>query len=246
MTMMLGKRPPKHDMRIPLLSNYIGQLPPAPLQRDLTGAILSPLLNDRLSCCTISTIGHILRTWSRATGTVILVSDQDILLAYERACGYNPKDPNTDQGGVETDVLTYWLNNTIAGRKLAAFAALQPNSHEDIRDAVWLFGGCYTGFDLPISCQSQDVWSVPPGGPAGDAARGSWGGHAVPIVAYNPRGVTVITWGTYKQVTWEFVDAYMDEAYALLSHDWIKPETGISQSGFHFESLQRDIGVLRK
>jgi hypothetical protein len=79
---------------------------------------------------------------------------------------------------------------------------------------------CYIGLALPISAQNQDVWAVPPGGSAGEGSPGSWGGHAVPIVAYDSRGLTVITWGATKRMTWQFLDTYCDEAYALLSQDW--------------------------
>jgi hypothetical protein len=47
--------------------------------------------------------------------------------------------------------------------------------------------------------------------------------------------VTVITWGAKQRVTWSFLDAYCDEAYAVLSADWI---AAINQAPNNFELTQ--------
>jgi hypothetical protein len=80
------------------------------------------------------------------------------------------------------------LRLTSAGHKIGAHAALEPSNHTSVMDAVYIFEGCYIGLQLPISEQAQvqthQPWSVPPGGPTSDGQPGSWGGHAVPVVAY--------------------------------------------------------------
>ena len=68
----------------------------------------------------------------------------------------------------------------------------------------------------------------------------TWGGHAVSIVAYDAEGLTAITWGQPQRLTWEFWDAYTDEAYAVLSHDWIE-ESGLNPDGFNFAQLTKDL-----
>jgi hypothetical protein len=71
-------------------------------------------------------------------------------------------------------------------------------------------------------------------------APGSWGGHAVWAVAYDSRTVTVVTWGMRKALTWEFLAAYGEEAYALLSGAWTAKDA-ISPSGFDFVTLRDDL-----
>jgi hypothetical protein len=87
------------------------------------------------------------------------------------------------------------------------------------------------------------VWTVPPGGPTGQGAPGSWGGHAVPIVAYDARGLICITWGELMRMTWQFWNAYCDEAYGLLSPDWIA--AGKAPAGFDWQQLVADMGELK-
>jgi hypothetical protein len=115
-------------------------------------------------------------------------------------------------------------------------------------DSVFIFEGCYIGVQLPISAQAQvqnhHTWSVPPGGTTGDGAKGSWGGHAIPVVAYDARGVTVVTWGALQRMTWSFWEAYCDEAYAILSKDYLNKKK-ISAEGFNLEQLQADLADLK-
>ena len=87
-------------------------------------------------------------------------------------------------------------------------------------------------------------WSVPPGGTTGDGKPGSWGGHAIPVVAYDTRGVTVVTWGALQAMTWSFWEAYCDEAYAILSDDYMDGQKKAPQ-GFNLQQLQADLADLK-
>jgi len=165
------------------------------------------------------------------------------ILAYEAITGYRPSDPSTDRGAVELDVLRYWRKTGIGGTKIEAFIALEPKNHLHVQAAVELFGGSYIGLALPVSAQQQAVWSVPPGGPTGTGAPGSWGGHAVVIEAYDAHGLTCITWGQKKKMTWSFWDAYCDEAYALLSELWAGKKA-TAPSGFDLAALKADLKAV--
>ncbi len=116
------------------------------------------MANDRLGDCTCAGMGHFLQlVTANAQGSPVTLSDQDIILAYEAACGYNPGDPRTDQGGVEIDILNYWRTNGIgpAGHKITAFVAVNPLTHREVMQALALFGGLYTGVALPVSAVSS-------------------------------------------------------------------------------------------
>jgi hypothetical protein len=204
------------------------------------------MLNDTLGDCTCACAGHMIEQWTTYAGSAVTPPDNSILQAYEAVGGYNPADPNSDKGAVILDVLNYWRNTGIANDKIMAFASLEPKNHTEVMDAVVLFGNCYLGVQLPVTAQDQTVWAVPPGGPTGQGAPGSWGGHAIPIVAYDTRGLTVVTWGALKRMTWGFLDAYCDEAYAVLSQDWINKVTMLTPAKFDLATLEADLNLIGK
>jgi hypothetical protein len=244
--MKLGKLAPRHDRRTLMLGNYVQpQLPTPP---DACGWEFKVddgfglMLNDRLGDCTVAAAGHLIEVWTANAGNMFIPSDHQILTAYKAVSGYNDIDPDSDAGAVELDVLNYWRKTGIAGRTIGAFAALEPSNEDHIRDSVFLFGGCYIGVQLPVSAQDQDVWVVPPYGATGEGAPGSWGGHAVPVVGYGRRGLTVVTWGKLLRMSWQFWRAYVDESYAILSPDFLAQDR--APNGFNLQQLQADLSAI--
>src|ERR1019366_7098208 len=189
--MKLGKLAARRDPRTLKMSRYLTpKLAPAPHEFSLTAKLshLGMMVNDRLGDCTIATVGHMIQTWTANVGSQIIIPDADIVTMYEAACGYNPADPNTDQGGIELDVLNFWRKNPVDNNPLQAYAYLAPHQTEEIRQSIYYFGGAYLGIQLPLTAQNQQVWTVT--SLTGDGAPGTWGGHAVPIVAYDQHYVT--------------------------------------------------------
>jgi hypothetical protein len=245
----LGKQTARHDPRTLQFSAYLkATAPPTPpSHEDWSKPVkLWPMmLNDNLGDCTCACAGHMIEEWTTvANPPGITPTDQEVLSAYEAVGGYQPGDPSTDNGAVILDVLNYWRQTGIAGRSVVAFVGLEPKNHQEIMDAVYLFGNCYIGVQLPVTAQNQAVWAVPSSGPVGQGAPGSWGGHAIPIVAYDQRGLTVITWGAKKKMTWQFLDTYCDEGYAVLSNDWINSKTSKAPGNFDFAQLQADLNEI--
>ena len=77
---------------------------------------------------------------------------------------------------------------------------------------------------------------------AGDGA-GSRGRPCGAVIAYDARGLTCITWGALKRMTWAFWDAYCDEAYACLSRDWAAAR---APSGFDWAAFDADLGGFKQ
>ena len=242
----LGKLPPRFDKRTLALAKYLDTEMPAPpvaCGREFRVPNFPMDLNDELGCCTIAAAAHLIQVWTAANaGKMVTPSDLDILAAYEAVGGYDPSDSSTDQGAVELDVLNYWRKTGIAGHKIDAFAVLEPKNELHIRDSVYLFGGCYIGVQLPVSAQDKNSWDVPPYGTWGDGEPGSWGGHAVPVVGYGRRGLTVVTWGKLLTMSWAFWEAYVDEAYCVLSEDYLA--RGVTPNGFNLAELRSDLAAV--
>jgi hypothetical protein len=256
-TFKLGKRHARHDPRVPMLTKYlpVKSLPPPPPRVDWYSEIAEwgVMKNDALSDCTCAAVAHVILQWttyaSPDPSEGRRLSDEDVVDLYEAVGGYNPADESTDQGAVEVDVLNYWLNEGVYGDRLAGYASLEVGNINEIKDAINWFGNVYVGLLLPVTAQTQTVWSVAPGGVNGPGARGSWGGHAVPVVGYDERGLICVTWGALRRMTYEFWSAYCDEAYALLSTDFIKAAgtstSASSPGGLSWEELQADMQALK-
>jgi hypothetical protein len=241
---LLGKLPVRTDVRTLSLARYVDQLvlPPPPRTFAETAKVGSwPLYaNDRIGDCTTAAAGHMIEAWTAAVrGQAVVLTDEDVLDAFEHV---KRVDPLTgEEGAVELEVLQYWRKHGIGEHRIGAFARVSVHNRRLVETGAWLFGGLYIGLQLPLTAQQQDVWDWT-GSLAGDAKPGSWGGHAVDVVAYDGRGVTVVTWGRLKQMTWEFWDRYCDEAYAILSEDFLAG--GKAPNGFDLAALKADLALV--
>jgi hypothetical protein len=45
-------------------------------------------------------------------------------------------------------------------------------------------------------------------------------------------------------MSWQFYDAYMDEAFAVLSTDWISASAKAAPNGFDMAALQQDLAAV--
>lgn len=175
------------------------------------------MLNDTLGDCTIAGLGHSIQVASLAAGTEEIVPDSTILSGYETLCGYVNGDSSTDNGGVETDILTAISTSGFADRKLLGWVSPDPSNIDHIKKAIFYFKSLYTGVELPLSAQNAGLWDVVDG-PNGIA--GGWGGHCMCLPKYD-KNFTFITWGALQEVTPAWLAAYLDEAHVLLWDDML-------------------------
>ncbi len=240
--MKLGRKAVKTDSRTLLLARYLtATLPPAPLVCDWTKGITNwgMMLNDQLGDCTCAGCGHGLQVWSANSETEVTLPDSAILSAYEEWCGYVNGNPSTDNGGVELDVLTDWRKTSLHGHKLFGFADPTVQDLDEIRQAIYLFGGVYIGMNVPnfIMENIPPVWDVT----ADDG--GIDGGHCVFVCGYDSGTFTFISWGAVYKMTVAFWNQYVDEAHALLSRDWIGAKG--APDGFDLTQLEADLTLIR-
>jgi hypothetical protein len=250
----LGKAPKKHDPRTLRLANYVGALPTLiPKARRTTSwgrktQVWPMLRNDEVGDCTIVSALHMQQAWRDNVGTDpdYVVTDEMALEGYMRICGYDPAVPDTDQGGVVLDVLSAWRREGIGGRKMDAFASVDRQRHNLVKLAVDWFGGLYIGAGLPVAAMEQKLWDVQDAHLLGDAEPFSWGGHAMNVVAYDDHVLSVVTWGARQKMTWRWWDAYVDEAYCIIScGDWLN-EHGASPRGLNLDELMADLKLVTK
>jgi hypothetical protein len=249
-TYRLGKHRPEFDSRTLLFGAYTtSNLPAPPPSVDYSKAVASwPMMgNDNYGDCTCAAAGHMIEAWTANTGQQKTLTDSMVLSAYNYFAG-----DDADAGASMLDVLKYWRKTGIGGDKILAFTQLRLRSTIQVKDSVSLFGSCYIGISLPDFAVAPGAdllatpWVIPAQGPVGDAAPNPQNGHCIPAVGYDEHNLYVVTWGALKMMSWEFYRTYMDEAYAVLSHDWISQKLGTSPQGLDLASLQADLSVVTK
>lgn len=242
----LGRLPAQHHPGVPRFARYADSLP-APAgptavdwSRDIASGSWGMCKNDVLGDCTAASVAHALALWESYKTPLLFMTDDEIVRLYSETSGYVKGDPETDRGATCQDVLLHWAETGIelAGSRdrLEAFFSLDPRNHSHIYQALWLFGGLYAGVTLRVAQQSQDIWDL-------DGDLTPWGGHCVLIVAADTEGMTCVTWGDLKRVTWRWWDSAAEEVFGLLSTRWVA--SGRSPAGIAVSALQADMDQLR-
>ena len=247
-----GKLPARHDERTLSYEKYItpAKLPPVPETlhwEQKLPADWGMMGNYNFSDCTVASAGHLVMSWTgNAAGKPKVIPEKEIIAAYSAITGFNPVTHTNDNGAGLLEVLNYWRKTGIGNDKIEAFVALEHGNHAQLKEAVFLFGGCYIGLQLPDTATvAQKVWTVPTMGTEGAGKPNPDNGHAVPVLGYDDRFLYIITWGKVKLMTWKFFETYCDEAYALLSPDWFNKK-GKAPQGFNLPLLEKDLQRVSK
>jgi len=202
-------------------------------------------LNDKYADCTCAAAGHMIKNWSAAAGKEKRPTDKQILKFYEHFT-----TPGPENIAQVLDVLKYWRSAGLAGHKIKAFAQLELRNVAEAKDAVSILGGCYIGVVLPkfvtaaLRRGKHAPWVVPPRGPVGEGKPDPKGRHVIPAVAYDSRNLYVVTWGKVKSMSWQFYTTYADEAYAILSEDFLSKNK--TPAGFDMAQLTHDLAAIAK
>lgn len=218
------------DLHIKDFLKAANQLPAAPDTNDYFNKVPdtdwanSMFGNDQYGDCVFASSEHTNMIQSALSGKYVMGSTKVALSAYHAVTGFNPNDPNTDQGAVEVDALNWERKHSMSSAKVFAFARVDVKDQKLLRMCAYYFGVVWFGINLPITAQKQvgKVWDVVDPKLQGDSEPGSWGGHAVAGAAYDPNSITVMTWTTKQPMTNAFIQAYADEAWVRLSSLWQK------------------------
>jgi hypothetical protein len=223
------------------------ELPPPPASADFSGHVNAFGLyrNDEIGDCAIAAPANQIRVWSSAATAQRDLSQDDVEKAYGWAGGY----PDTDDGCVISDVLAGWSNPVvgIGGDVLTAFAEIEHADTDMLKRAIATFGGAILGLSLPIAAQA---WASEPSWPdvgdtlGGNLAPGSWGGHCVAAIGYDESSCWISTWGARVCVPWGTMRAYVEEAWACISADFLGVG-GFAPTGLDLPRMQLDLAAMR-
>ena len=242
----LGKEPPLDDRRTLELVQYLRpELAHPPASVDFAKDIehWPVYANDRYGDCTCAAAAHMIQNWRTRSNLRPDKPTTDQVVAF-----YSYFTTPGPTNGVEMlRVLRHWRGTGLNDDRIYAYTKLRLRNLEEVKQTIYLFGACYIGVMLPKFVTNADDkltphWMLPAQGTYGDGARDPDGGHCVPAFAYDETHLYVVTWGKRKAMTWEFYLAYADEAYAVLSMDWLK--NGRTPKGFDFDQLRTDLHAL--
>jgi len=216
MSLLLGKKPAKHDMRNLLVKDIIRHVK-VPISYNFDSkhrGIPTPMFgNDVHGDCVIAGRAHqTLRFEHLEQRRTITITDQDVLNEWRKENG------NTEDGLYVLESLKLWRSEgwTIGGKnyKIKAFAQNNPSDKTEIKTTIANDVGIGLGLAMPDSWSGEfnagKSWTdtrLPPN---------PYNGHYVYVVGYTPTSLTCITWAKKQRMSWAFFTKYTDEAYAII------------------------------
>lgn len=205
--------------------------------------------NDQYGDCVLAGGAHETMLWNKVRGgTNVPMSTKMTLQDYSDITGFDPNQAWTDQGTFVLDALKYrqktGLRDAAGDRhKIAAYLALEPGNFQQAIVASYIFGAVGIGFEVPDTIWDQwdngEYWDLT------DINSPIDGGHYVPAVGSRNSlaRITIVTWGRRWQMTKRFYQHYVDEAWAMLSEEQIRPD-GKGIHGLNLDQLRADLAAL--
>jgi hypothetical protein len=234
----LGKLDPKRPSGLHMLAFYQSNpLPPAPESVVVPSVPDWGMLgNDKYGDCTFAGIVH-----ARMANANVLEISEQFPNDTEVEQAYLNYTNGKDVGAVEADLLAYWKNNEIFGKKLSAFAPTDHADQDELRSVIASYGLAYIGVQMPGVAQQQFINNQPWALTHTPADNQIEGGHCVVLVGYDKDYAQCITWGKVQQVTWEWLSSYMQESWAIITPEIV--EKGL-YGNMRLEELVSDLEKL--
>jgi hypothetical protein len=252
MSFKLGKLAPVHKPCHVALSDFLDTVtawPTVPAQGwefAVPASEMSVLGNDLWGDCPFAGAYGLAQIQSNNAdpSDPIVPTTAQALALYSAVTGFDPSagpsgDNPTDQGGVLTDLLTYWQKTgfevtTRSGKsrlsQIMGWASLDTSSFALMRWAAYTFGGSYLGINCPEKCEQDTTnWNFGPGLP-------SAGGHCIVQAGEGSLGSKMRSWGLFIPTSKVFMGAYIDEGYIVVSENWLNAQN-VSPTGLNLDGL---------
>lgn len=247
MTMKFGKLPARDGAVKFKLANYIDKTvlpkPPKTFGHESLITNWKMLGNDAWGDCVLAGAAHETMLWNAMAKRTVGFTDKSVLSDYSAVTGFDPRDPNTDQGTDMQKAASYRRSTGVldsAGNrhKVAAYLSIRPGHVDELYQAMYLFGAVGVGIEFPGSAMDQfdagKPWTVVKRSPIE-------GGHYVPALALRDM-IVVVTWGKLQRMNASFYSQYSDECVAYVSDEFLT--AGKSPEGFDRAALLADLKAL--
>lgn len=202
--------------------------------------------NDKAGDCVEAGFAHQAMISSKLGGAKEAFTEEDVLTVYTEITGYNPDDPNTDQGTMVRDALSYWRKTGIltsdGGRhQIGAYIQINPKDWELLMSTAYVFSSVGIGWQVPETIWDQ--WDNHEPFDVVDENANIEGGHYTVVTGRTGMSIGgMVTWGKRKSFTKDFYEHYNDETWAIVFPDEIKK--GKNERGFDLEQLHEMLHSL--
>lgn len=201
------------DIRDSLASIISGPVVPTVVD-DTKGVTFGLDNNDQFGVCVPTGFDNFKRAVSYIlTGNQVTATWAQIMLWYKEQ---NPDFDPVSHVGDEGMNIQDFLAARVKSRDIVAFASVQTDSDEELREAMWLGLGLIIAVDLQVAQQDQTsahppVWEY--------KKSDQWGGHCVLQIAYHEDDEDAITWAKRVSMTPGFVANQRTEAWFVITQD---------------------------
>jgi len=227
------------------------QLAPAPAEWDWSTKVQNwgMLANDQVGDCVEAAILHWIMQMSAYAGNPLVATTQEAIDFYEFT-GFNPADPNTDQGSLvlgPDGAIPYWHTHGVmcGGQvsKVAGFLQIKRINPDEWKQGIYYFGGLLTGIRVPASLLAGDT--VPP---VWRNWRGPIAGrHEILINGYHSASklYTLVSWGNVYQATEDCLRHLVDEMVVVIDPIEFDPR-GVTALNLNMQQLITDMSMLHR
>jgi hypothetical protein len=158
LALKLGKKPARPGAVKFKFANFLVKLklptPPKVFGHEgLIGANWEVLGNDHYGDCVWAGAAHETMLWNKEAARTVTFSNDSVLKDYSAVTGFNPNDPNTDQGTDMQVAASYRRKKGVLDahgkrHKVIAYLALAAGNADQLALAMYLFGAAGIGIKV--------------------------------------------------------------------------------------------------
>jgi hypothetical protein len=165
--------------------------------------------NFDFKTCVPASGAYLLTSWSSNAHPPAIILTRKVVMDTLRKVAPNG---DIEEGCRVRDFLRYWQDTGIEGDRINMHRSLKKRDPELLKHAIYWFGGCMVGLQLPVSMKTSDRWIFNE-----SLKNESPEGHAVCAIGYSNDVFTVISFGKVIQMDAAFYKEFNDETYMVLS-----------------------------
>jgi hypothetical protein len=218
MNYLCGKKPHVFDEKTVIFSRFMDSQFRAPSKFDFDkGRAEIPIQAGgiRVACdVTASMANQLLRFGRIDQRRTIEMRPENVTMRYR---AIQARTGGKEEPGITVlDAMKSWSKDgwNVKGKnyKISLYGEIEPNEHEFLRTAIYVFRGVHIGLMIPDAVKKLErVWDFD--GQSGEEWKPGPLGVLAYCKAYNRTSYEIILWGERIQVSNRFVDHYSDEAW---------------------------------